>query len=184
MTINSELSTIATEPFDTAVSKFQDLISGCDGLAFLMGAGCSKCAGLPLINELTENVLNDPIVDCPSKQILTRVKDSFAQATDSHIEDYLSEIIDLLAITDRRTDRGVNKNTVTIGDAAYTAAELRNASNQIKQPNQASNRPCYRKEKGCIHSSGLRDFSSSAYPRRTTGTCPTRSIILSSIMTR
>ena len=133
MTNTGELSAITTEPFDTAVSQFQDLISGCDGLAFLIGAGCSKCAGLPLIKELTEMVLNDAAVDCRSKQILNAVKDSFAEATDSNIEDYLSEIVDLLAITVRRASRGVNKNTVTIGADQYTAEELRKASNQIKR---------------------------------------------------
>ena len=102
-------------------------------MAFLIGAGCSKCAGLPLIKELTESVLSDANVDCRSKQILTAVKDSFVDAPDSHIEDYLSEIVDLLAITARRADRGVNKNTVTVGDAKYTAKELRKASNQIKR---------------------------------------------------
>ena len=122
-----------TESYSAAVSQFHELISGCDGLAFLIGAGCSKCAGLPLTKELTDKVLDDVEVDCLSKKILGAVKAIFSEATDSHIEDYLSEIVDLLAITDRRAERGVKKNTVPVGDTEYTADQLRKASNQIKR---------------------------------------------------
>ena len=100
MTNAGEMSAVTTEPFSTAVSQFHDLISGCDGMAFLIGAGCSRCAGLPLTKELTEKVLGDAEVDCLSKNILASVRDIFAEAADAHIEDYLSEIVDLLAITD------------------------------------------------------------------------------------
>ena len=133
MTNNGALSAVTAEPFSAAVSQFHDLISGCNGMAFLIGAGCSRCAGLPLTKELTDKVLGDAEVDCRSKKILAAVKAIFAEAIDSHIEDYLSEIVDLLAITDRRAERGVNKNTVVLGDAQYTAEELRKASNQIKR---------------------------------------------------
>ena len=133
MTNNLALSAVTAEQFAAAVSQFHDLISGCNSLAFLIGAGCSSCAGLPLTKELTDKVLCDIEVDCRSKKILATVKAIFAEATDSHIEDYLSEIVDLLAITDRRAERGVNKNTVVLGDAQYNAEELRKASNQIKR---------------------------------------------------
>ena len=133
MTNDGDLSAITAEPFSTALSQFQDLFSGCDGMTVLMGAGCSRCAGLPLIKELTDKVLDDAKVDCLSKEILTSVKDIFAEAPDSHIEDYLSEIVDLLAITDRRAERGVNKNTIAVGDHEYTGEQLRKATNQIKR---------------------------------------------------
>ena len=128
-----EMSAVTTEPFSTAVSQFHDLISGCDGIAFLIGAGCSRCAGLPLTKELTEKVLGDADVDRLSKDILASVRDIFAEAADTHIEDYLSEIVDLLAIADRRTERGVNNNAVAMRDAQYTSVQLRKASNQIKR---------------------------------------------------
>ena len=133
MTNKNEMSAVTTEPFSTAVSQLRGLISGCDGMAFLIGAGCSKCAGLPLTKELTEKVLGDTEVDGLSKNILASVRDIFAEAADSHIEDYLSEIVDLLAITDRRVERGVDNNAVAVGDVQYTAADLRKASNQIKR---------------------------------------------------
>ena len=133
MTNNGELSAITADPFSSAVSNFRELISSCDSMAFLIGAGCSKCAGLPLTKELTERVLNDAELDCASKGILVAIKDIFAEASESHIEDYLSEIVDLHAITERRSDRGVKENTVAIGNAQYTAKELQNASEQIKR---------------------------------------------------
>ena len=108
MTNAGEMSEVTTEPFSKAVSQFHHLISGCDGMAFLIGAGCSRPAGLPLTKELTDKVLDDLEVDCLSKTILASVRDTFSEAPDAHIENYLSEIVDLLAITDRRAERGVN----------------------------------------------------------------------------
>ena len=134
MTNAEELPAIASEPFSDAVSQFKDLISSCDRLTFLMGAGCSKCAGLPLTMELTTKVVEDPQVPPQSKEILTAVEAGFTEASGAQIEDYLSEIVDLLAITVRRAERGVNNNnTVTIGHAQYTAEELQMASSQIKR---------------------------------------------------
>ena len=106
--INSdELSLVISGPFSNAVSQFHELINNRSALAFLIGAGCSKCAGLPLTKELTEKVLANTDLDCTSKKILIAVKGIFAEAAGAHIEDYLSEIVDLLAITDRRAERGV-----------------------------------------------------------------------------
>ena len=133
MTSAGDMSAVTAELFSTAVSQFHNLISGCDGMAFLIGAGCSTCAGLPLTKELTEKVLGDAQVDCLSKDILASVRDIFAEAADAHIEDYLSEIVDLLAIADRRAERGINNSTVAVSDTQYTAADFRRASDQIKR---------------------------------------------------
>ena len=133
MTNSDEMSVVTSDQFSDAVSQFRDLVNSCDALAFLIGAGCSKCAGLPLTKELTETVLANAELDCVSKKILVAVETIFADAADAHIEDYLSEIVDLLAITDRRAERGVKQSTVVVGDAPYTAEQLRKASNQIKR---------------------------------------------------
>ena len=133
MTNSDELSAVALEPFAKAVSQFLELLNSCDGLAFIIGAGCSKCAGLPLTKELTATVLADPQLDCLGKNLLLAIQAIFAEAPDAHIEDYLSEIVDFLAITDRRPERGVTQNTVIVGDGIYTADQLRKASNQIKR---------------------------------------------------
>ena len=133
MTDPDELSILRKEPFSKVVEQFDDLVNSCDALTFLMGAGCSKCAGLPLTNELTDMVLSDDKLDCTSKKILNEVKNIYTDANNAHIENYLSEIVDLLAITDRRAELGVTQNTLFLGDAQYDATALRNASNQIKQ---------------------------------------------------
>ena len=133
MTSSDELSAFSAEKFSKAISQFHELLNSCDAKAFLMGAGCSKCAGLPLTKELTEMVIADDGLDVVSKCILTAIQAIFSEAPDAHIEDYLSEIVDLLAITERRAARGVEQNTVVVGDTQYTAEQLRNASNQIKR---------------------------------------------------
>ena len=53
MTKPDNLSALREKPFKEAVVKFEELFAQ-NGRAFLMGAGCSKCAGLPLTAELTQ----------------------------------------------------------------------------------------------------------------------------------
>ena len=133
MTVVDELSVVSKEPFSGALARFLGITNSSSALAFLIGAGCSRCAGLPLTNELTSKVLGDDKLDSLSKEILIAVREKFVGGVDANIEDYLSEIVDMLAITERRAERGVEENTVVVGDASYTAEQLRNASNQIKQ---------------------------------------------------
>ena len=133
MTDSDDFTFVSDERFSAAISQFLGLANNSDALTFLMGAGCSKCAGLPLTNELTNKVLDSQKVDNQSKEILAAVKEQFDNGVGANIEDYLSEIVDLLAITERRADREVKKNTVWVGGAAYTADDLRNTSNQIKR---------------------------------------------------
>jgi hypothetical protein len=127
-----DLSVLREKPFCDAVAKFDDLLIQ-SGRAFLIGAGCSKCAGLPLITELTDKVLSSDALDETSKTILTGVKNLFAGAVNAHIEDYLSELIDLLAIAERRDDRGATQKEIVLGETGYSAAQLRNTANQIKR---------------------------------------------------
>lgn len=47
MTVPDDLSALDEKPFAEAVVKFEELLAQ-SGRAFLIGAGCSKCAGLPL----------------------------------------------------------------------------------------------------------------------------------------
>ena len=133
MTKIDELSVVSKEPFSDALGGFLGVVNSSSALAILIGAGCSRCAGLPLTNELTDQVLEDDKLDSSSKEMLIAVRREFASGVDANIEDYLSEIVDMLAITERRAERGVGENTVVVGTASYTAEQLRNASNQIKQ---------------------------------------------------
>jgi hypothetical protein len=132
MTAPDNLSTLREKPFADAVVKFEELLAQ-SGRAFLIGAGCSKCAGLPLTAELSEKALSSAALDDTTKKILVALRDLFNGADDANIEDYLSELIDLLAIADRRTSRGATQKDVTIGGGSYSAALLRTAADQIKR---------------------------------------------------
>jgi len=131
MTSPDDLSALREKPFAEAVVKLEELLVQ-SGRAFLLGAGCSKCAGLPLTAELTEKTLGSDRLDATTKAILTAIRELFAGAADANIEDYLSELIDLLAIADRRNSRGATQKVVTLGGASYSAEQLRAATDQIK----------------------------------------------------
>lgn len=132
MTPPDDLSVLRSKPFSDAVEKFEELLVQ-SGRAFLIGAGCSKCAGLPLTAELTQEAISSDKLDATSKTILTSVRSLFDGAVDSHIEDYLSELVDLLAIAERRTERGASSATVQVDGTSYSATQLRTAAEQIKQ---------------------------------------------------
>ncbi len=117
--------------FREAINKLEELLS--HSKAVLLGAGASFCAGLPLTNQLTERALKSEKLSADSKQILTAIQNSFAGASPaSHIEDYLSELVDWLAITTRRANRNVPANNVPIGVSEYTNDQLLQAINEIK----------------------------------------------------
>ena len=132
MTTHDDLSVLREKPFSGAVEKFEELLVQ-SGRAFLIGAGCSKCAGLPLTAELTSIVTESNILDLTSKEILTAIKNLFEGAENSHIEDYLSELVDLLAIAERRAERGASRAQVPLDGKCYSDAQLRAAAEQIKQ---------------------------------------------------
>ena len=132
MTMTDDLSALGDTPFSDAVVKFEELLAQ-SGRAFLIGAGCSVCAGLPLTAALTQEALNSAALDNKTKAILEAIRDLFAGAHDANIEDYLSELIDLLAIADRRTSRGATQKTISLGGISYSEAILRTAADQIKR---------------------------------------------------
>ena len=102
------------KPFKEALEKLEGLLS--HSKAILLGAGASYCAGLPLTNQLTASVLASDKLSDDSKGILTAIQTSFTDANPAaHIEDFLSELVDWLAIANRRASRAVPDNTVTIG---------------------------------------------------------------------
>jgi hypothetical protein len=132
MTTRDGLSVLRVQPFADAVTKLEDLLAQ-SGRAFLLGAGCSKCAGLPLTAELTDEVLNSGAIDDTSTLVLTAIRDQFEGASGANIEDYLSEIIDLLASANRRAARGAANAVVSLGGGGYDQARLQTAADQIKQ---------------------------------------------------
>jgi hypothetical protein len=127
-----DLSPLKAKPFKEAVDKLEELMTQ-SGRAFLLGAGCSKCAGLPLTAQLTSDALASPKLDAPSKELLKAIEANFAGATFPNIEDYLSELVDLLAIADRRSLRSATKKEIELGGKNYDAKSLRDATEQIKR---------------------------------------------------
>ena len=132
MTVPDDLSALEKKSFADAVVRFEELLAQ-GGRAFLIGAGCSKCAGLPLTTQLTENVLNTSALDTTTKGIVAAIRDLFAGAADPNIEDYLSELIDLLAIAERRTMRGATQKHIVLAGVQYDEVSLRAAADQVKQ---------------------------------------------------
>ena len=134
MTTPANLCHEDAERISDAIDKFEDLVlnSGAARI-FLIGAGCSYCAGLPLTMDLTSNVLENGKLNETAKNILSKVKDSFDGGAGSHIEDYLSEIIDLLAIAERRASRGVVDTKIQVGDGEFTVDQIREAVENIKR---------------------------------------------------
>lgn len=133
MADGNELSIVFESPFSEAIQRLEDLLSQ-SGRAFLLGAGCSKCANLPLTAELTQKVLESEILDAKSKLILEEIQKLFEGATPAaHIEDFLSELVDLLAITNRRATRNAPANTVSLGGVDYSEADLSAATEEIKR---------------------------------------------------
>lgn len=131
MIVRDDLSALNEKRFAEAVEKFEVLLAQ-SGRAFLIGAGCSKCAGLPLTAELTCEALSSDALDDTTKAILTAIRDLFVGAADANIEDYLSELTDLLAIVERRTSRGATQDSITLGGVSYGGPLLRTAVDQIK----------------------------------------------------
>lgn len=114
-----------------ALNKLEELLS--HSKAVLLGAGASCCAGLPLTNQLTQEALNSDKLTSTSKQILGSIQASFAGSVPaSHIEDYLSELVDWLAITARRANRKATVKKVHIGGVEYSNEQLLEAIEQIK----------------------------------------------------
>lgn len=132
MTNRDDLSILRKKPFCEAVTKLEELMTQ-DGRAFLIGAGCSKCAGLPLAIELTDKTLQSSSLDGTTKEVLESLKTLFEGSPDANIEDYLSELIDLLAIVERRATRGAGLKQVELNGHSYTADQLRQAAEKIKR---------------------------------------------------
>lgn len=131
MTDHDDFKPLQKPPFVEAMNKFEELMTQ-SGRVFLLGAGASKCAGVPLTAELTEEVLNSKDCQDATKDILKKLKNSFEGSKDANIEDYLSELIDLVAIARRRAERGANVNKITLDGKTHDPDELSRSTEEIK----------------------------------------------------
>jgi len=128
----SDLAIFSSAEFKNSVQDLRDLLSQ-NRLTFLLGAGCSYKAGLPLMSELTEKVLGNDTLREKSKTVLTSIRDLYSGSANATIEDYMSELVDYLAIADRRTMRGSEQSKINIGGNEFSAEELTNALDEAKQ---------------------------------------------------
>lgn len=131
MTAPDGLTALGEKPFSDAIGQLEDLLAQ-SGRAFLLGAGCSRCAGLPQMAELTDQIVTDTDLEPTTRTVLERIRELFKTAPAVNIEDYLSELIDLLAIADRRESRGAEQRLTLLGGTEYSAEQLRHAVEQIK----------------------------------------------------
>lgn len=126
----ADLSAFRTPEFSGVLQELENLLSQCR-LGFLLGAGCSRCAGLPMMHELTTIVQGS--MPTPSQAILDGVIANFPGAPRCTIEDYMSELVDLIAIAERRHQRSATTAGATIATTRYTSEQLSAALDDIKR---------------------------------------------------
>lgn len=129
--MSEDLTLFSSPELKEVVQDMRELLSQ-SGLTFLLGAGCSKKAGLPLMPELTKEVLEHDNIGEETKQLLDIVREQFSGAEEATIEDYMSEIVDLLSIAERRTQRGATQSKISLGDQERSSVELQDALDEIK----------------------------------------------------
>jgi hypothetical protein len=132
MMMTDELSVFNKQEFSKPIEEFKELLSQ-NRRAFLIGAGCSKIAGLPLMPELTKMVLEYKDISKKSKEILVGIKRLFSGADSSTIEDYMSELVDHLSIANRRTQKGSKESIIQLADKQYSPEDLKKALEEVKK---------------------------------------------------
>jgi SIR2-like domain len=130
--VADDLTPLKENAFATALNELDDLLTQ-SNKAFLLGAGCSKCSGLPLTAELTDKTLASTRLSATTQTILTAIETLFAGSSSANIEDYLSELVDLVAIAERRSQRGATTSTVLLEGVSYPVQQLKDAVNEIKE---------------------------------------------------
>jgi len=128
--VTDSLAPLKADGFSEALDLLDDLVNR-DDIAFLFGAGTSYCEDMPLMSDLTSAVLRSTRLGAESKVLLSSIQSLFG-ASSANIEDYLSEVGDLLAIADRRDRRRASFNALEISGASFTASQLRTALSEIK----------------------------------------------------
>jgi len=126
-----ELDALRDDKFEDPIAELEKLLAQ-SRRAFLLGAGCSRCAGLPLMEGLTDEVLKGVPEKETAHTVLAALQKDFAGATGCNIEDYMSELVDLISIAERKSFRGAASSAVSVGDATFSVDELRTALESIK----------------------------------------------------
>lgn len=151
-----DLNVFSQEGIPEVVDQLRELLSQGKRL-FLLGAGCSVSANLPDTATLTKSVLGCTKLSDDCRNILTSVSGNFKDAKSANIEDFLSEIIDHLAISVHRKEKEASKTTVAIGGMEYSTEQIELSLNDIKKTltalltDQEVNLEHYRKFVRSIH---------------------------------
>ena len=124
------LSIFTEAPFDEILQDLENLLSQ-SRLAFLIGAGSSHCAGLPLMDQLTTAVLST--LEEPTLAVLKAVIQNFDGAPRCTIEDYMSELVDLIALAERRKQRNAGAPGVNLAGTGYSCEQLADTLDAIKR---------------------------------------------------
>jgi hypothetical protein len=124
------MSAFQTPEINGYLQELENLLTQCR-VALLMGAGCSKCAGLPLMDELTTIVQKK--LTASSLDVLNAVLKGFTGSPRCTIEDFMSEIVDLVAIAERRKLRNATSPTVDIAGKTFTSDTLGTALDDVKR---------------------------------------------------
>lgn len=123
---------LRTEQFSRTLDESIELLSQ-PRQAFLIGAGVSKCAGLPLMSELTDAVVRRLDPASKALAIMRSIQGNFGGARACTLEDYMSELVDLISIAERRSYLSVPEARVPLGEGSYSLQELNSALSQVKQ---------------------------------------------------
>lgn len=129
---SDDLSALREEPFAGHVEQMLKLLSQ-SKRAFVIGAGCSKCAGLPLMEDLTRQVLASLDKAGKAHAILDGLQKNFAGSAGCTIEDYMSELVDHIAIAERRKLRSAAAAQASINATDYCLDDLAAALTEIKR---------------------------------------------------
>ena len=119
--------------------KILDIMSRPD-ISFLIGAGCSLCAGLPHMAGLTESVgtkLKELLLDSPECILAFKLYESissvYKDSNNVSIEDFLSEIQDLDAIVQRQKQMGISSPSMQYCGADYSLESIQILMLRIKE---------------------------------------------------
>ncbi|MCW3491540.1 SIR2 family protein [Dethiobacter alkaliphilus] len=123
--------------------KIKELLSQ-TRVSLLIGAGCSVCAGLPLMKQLTEMVYhkiegyeNLQCLDQEAINLISDIKRIYEGIEKANIEDVLSELQDIDAILNRQISKGIEAPVHYIHTNRYNRQHVQIALNYIK--NEISN---------------------------------------------
>lgn len=128
---SDELAVFRQEPVAEQVVQLTKLLSQ-SKRAFVIGAGCSKCAGLPLMDELTQQVLDALDKEGKAHAVLAGLQKHFDGSEGCTIEDYMSELVDHIAISERRKLRSATAANASINATDYSPNDLGKALIEIK----------------------------------------------------